>query len=192
MIWSICRSSSLSFIGVKPGERVADIGAGGGYTTELLARVVGDKGVVYAQNAPKMLAIMGDKAITERVARPVNHATKLDLVVVNLIYHDTVWLGVDRDRMNRALFAALRPGGRLVLVDHSAVAGSGADVAKTLHRIDRQLVRAELVRAGFVLESESALYRNPEDTRDWSTSPREVGDRRGTSDRFALRFLKRK
>lgn len=197
----------LSFLGVRPGMRVAEIGAGGGYTTELLARVVGDKGVVFAHNAPKMLAIIGDKAITERLAQPINHAVvrtdrefddplpaeaqKLDLVLMNLVYHDTVWLGVDRDRMNRAIFASLKPGGRFVVVDSSAVDDSGTEAAKTLHRIDRKLVRAEVVKAGFVLESESALYRNPEDKRDWNSSPKSAGERRGTSDRFVLRFLKR-
>ncbi len=198
----------LTFIGVRPAQRVAELGAGGGYTTELLARVVGDKGVVYAHNAPKMLALMGDKAIVERLARPANkgvvrvdrefddplppEATKLDLVVMNIIYHDTVWLGVDRDRMNRAVFAALKPGGLYVIADSSAIDGSGATAAQTLHRIDRKLVREEVLRAGFVLESESPLYRNPEDSRDWNSSPRAAGDKRGTSDRFLLRFVKRR
>ena len=198
----------LTFLGVRPGERVAELGAGGGYTTELLARVVGDKGAVFAQNAPKMLALIGTQAIEARLARPANahvvrvdrefddplppQAIGLDLVVMNLIYHDTVWLGVDRDRMNRAVFAALRPGGRYVIADSSAADGSGAAAAQTLHRIDRALVRQEVVRAGFVLESESPLYRNPDDKRDWNSSPRAAGDRRGTSDRFLLRFVKRR
>lgn len=198
----------LSFTGVRPGQRIAELGAGGGYTTELLARVVGDKGVVFAQNAPKMLAIIGDKAIAERLQRPVNHgvvrvdrefddpfppeAKKLDLVVMNIIYHDTVWLGVDRDKMNRAVYAALAPGGRYVIADSSAVDGSGTEAAKTLHRIDRKLVREEVLRAGFVLETESPLYKNADDKRDWNSSPREAGERRGTSDRFLLRFVKRR
>jgi len=198
----------LSFMGVRPGQYVAELGAGGGYTTELLVRVVGDKGVVYAQNAPKMLAIVGDKAITERLLRPINHGVvrvdrefddpfppelkKLDLVVMNIIYHDTVWLDVDRDKMNRAVYAALAPGGRYVIADSSAVDGSGAEAAKTLHRIDRKLVREEVLRAGFVLETESPLYKNADDKRDWNSSPREAGERRGTSDRFLLRFVKRR
>ena len=197
----------LTFIGVRPSQRVADVGAGSGYTTELLARVVGDKGVVYAQNAPKLLAIIGDKGITERLARPVNRsvvrvdrefdeplppeATKLDLVVMNIVYHDTVWLGVDRERMNRAIFAALRPGGHFIVSDSSAVDGSGVEAAKALHRIDRNVVRSEVLKAGFVLETESLLYKNPDDKRDWSSSPRDAGERRGTSDRFLLRFVKR-
>jgi predicted methyltransferase len=198
----------LTFLGVRPGERVADLGSGGGYTTELLARVVGDRGIVFAQNAPKMTAVIGTKMIDERMARPVNakvvrvdrefddplppEASNLDLVVSNIIYHDTVWLGVDRDRMNKAVFAALKPGGRYVVSDSSAVDGSGTEACKSLHRIDRAVVREEVLRAGFVLDSESPLYRNPEDKRDWNSSPRAAGEKRGTSDRFVLRFVKRK
>jgi predicted methyltransferase len=198
----------LAFLGVRAGERVAELGSGGGYTTELLVRVVGDKGVVFAHNAPKILALIGNKMVDERLARPVNQrvvrverefddplppeANNLDLVVSNLIYHDTVWLGVDRERMNKAVFAALRPGGRYVIADSSAVEGSGAEACQTLHRVDRALVRQEVLRAGFVLEAESPLYRNPEDKRDWNSSPRAAGDKRGTSDRFLLRFVKRR
>jgi predicted methyltransferase len=196
----------LTFMGVRRGERVADLGAGGGWTTELLSRVVGDKGVVYAQNAPKMIAIIGTKVTDALAARTQKNivrvdrefddplppeANNLDLVVMNIIYHDTVWLGVDRDRMNKAVFAALRPGGHYVIADSSAVDGSGTEACKTLHRIDRAVVRQEVLRAGFVLEAASPLYKNPEDTRDWNSSPRAAGEKRGTSDRFLLRFAKR-
>jgi predicted methyltransferase len=196
----------LTFMGVRSGQRVADLGTGGGWTAELLARVVGDKGVVFAQNAPKMLAIIGAKGPETLAARPHKNivrverefddplppeANNLDLVVMNIIYHDTVWLEVDRARMNKAVFAALRHGGHYVISDSSAVDGTGTDACKTLHRIDRKLVREEVLRAGFVLEAESPLFKNPEDTRDWNSSPRAAGEKRGTSDRFLLRFAKR-
>jgi predicted methyltransferase len=197
----------LTFIGVHAGQRVADLAAGGGYVTELLERMVGPNGVVFAQNSPTMLARVGSTAIEERMARPINasvhrvdrefteplppEAAPLDLVVINLFYHDLVWLKVDREQMNRAVFAALKPGGHYVVCDSSAQDGAGESVAKTLHRIDEKFVRAEVERAGFVLESESNLLRNPSDARDWNTSPRASGDRRGTGDRFLLSFVKK-
>jgi predicted methyltransferase len=195
----------LDFLGVGPGMKVAEIGAARGYTTELLARAVGPTGVVYGQNSPLVLKRFAEKPWGERLARPANQRIvradrefesplppeihDLDLVVSNVIYHDTVWLKVDRDQMNRAIFAALRPGGAYVVIDSSARAGSGVADAESLHRIDEQVVRDEVARAGFRLAGESSFLRNPADARDWSSSPM-AGERRGTSDRFALKFVK--
>ncbi len=117
-------------------------------------------------------------------------ARDLDLVVLNAIYHDLVWTGVDRARTNRAVYEALRPGGAFVVIDSSARPGSGAADAKSLHRIDEALVKQEVEAAGFRLAAESDFLRNPADTRDWNASPGAAGARRGTSDRFALRFVK--
>jgi predicted methyltransferase len=185
--------------------RVADLGAGGGYTTELLARAVGANGVVYAQNSQAVLGFVGD-AWKARLARPVNahvirvdrepdsplppDARDLDLVVTNAVYHDLVWMKADRAAMNRAVLAALRPGGAYVVIDSSARPGTGAADAQTLHRIDEQLVKDEVTAAGFRLEKEGDFLRHPDDTRDWNVSPRAAGERRGTGDRFALRFVK--
>jgi predicted methyltransferase len=93
--------------------------------------------------------------------------------------------------MNRAIYEALAPGGAFVVIDSSA--RPGADVEEStyeLHRIDEQLVRREVQAAGFRLESEGDFLRNPSDARDWNAAPNEAGARRGTSDRFALRFVK--
>jgi len=195
----------LAFLEVKPGMKVAELGAGRGYTTELLARAVGPTGVVYGQNSRAMLGFVGD-AWRERLARPVNarvvsvereleapfppEAAGLDLVVMNAIYHDTVGMKVDRAAMNRAVLAALRPGGAFVVVDSSARPGSGAGDAETLHRIDEAFVKEEVLAAGFRLAAEGDFLRNPRDTRDWNVSPRAAAERRGTGDRFALRFVK--
>jgi predicted methyltransferase len=196
----------LQFLGVQPGMRVAEISAGGGYTTELLARAVAPNGVVYAQNSRFILERFAEKPWSERLARPVMkavvrvdrnfddplppEATNLDLVIDNLFYHDTVWMKTDRDRMNRSIYAALRPGGAYVVVDHSGRSGTGTSEALTLHRIEEQIVRDEVQRVGFRLAAEGTFLRNPNDTRDWSASPRVAGARRGTSDRFVLRFVK--
>jgi len=196
----------LGFFRIAPGQRVAELFAGGGYTSELLARVVGDHGAVYAQNTTAVLDKFARKPWSERAAKPVMahvvgverelddplpaDATGLDAVVCVLNYHDAVWIKADRAKMNRAVFAALRPGGVYGIVDHSAKKGSGAADAETLHRIDEDLVIAEVTAAGFKLDGESDALRNPDDQRDWNSSPRAAGERRGTSDRFVLRFVR--
>jgi predicted methyltransferase len=197
----------LAFLDLRPGMRVAELGAGAGYTTELLARAVAPGGVVYAENNAGFLGFVGE-AWKARLQRPAMagvvrvdreldaplppEATGLDAVVVNVIYHDTVWLNVDRAAMNRAVLAALRPGGSYVVVDSSARAGTGAADAKTLHRIDEALVRQEIEAAGFKLSAEAGFLRNPDDARDWNAAPpaAAAAGRRGTSDRFVLRFVR--
>lgn len=195
----------LAFLDVRPGMELAELGAGGGYTTELLARAVGPNGAVYAQNSAVLLGFAGE-AWARRLQRPVMRkvvrvdrefddplppeAKGLDLVVMNALYHDTVWMKTDRARMDRAVFEALRPGGAFVVVDSSARPGTGVADAGTLHRIDEQVVRDEVQAAGFRLATEGSFLRNPADARDWNASPGAAGERRGTSDRFALRFVK--
>jgi len=196
----------LSFFGIKSGMKVAELGAGGGYTAELLARAVGPSGKVYAQNSKFILERFAEKPWSERLARPVMknvvrvdrdfddplppEAKDLDAVFVVLFYHDTVWLDVHRDAMNQAILRSLKPGGILALIDHSGRDGTGVTEVKTLHRIEQKAVLDELLRAGFRLESEATFLRNPADTRDWNDSPTAAGDKRGTSDRFVLKLLK--
>jgi predicted methyltransferase len=197
----------LAFLDLRPGMRVAELGAGAGYTTELLARAVSPGGVVYAQNNQVLLGFARD-AWTARLARPAlagvvrvdrelesplpPDAVGLDAVVMNVFYHDTVWLKTDRAAMNRAVFASLRPGGAFVVVDSSARTGTGSADAQTLHRIDEALVRQEVQAAGFRLSAEAPFLRNPDDARDWNSSPRATAEagRRGTSDRFVLKFVR--
>jgi len=115
----------------------------------------------------------------------------LDAVLMIIFYHDTVWQKVDRARMNRAIHAALKPGGVYGIVDHSAAEGAGTSVTETLHRIAEKSVVDEVTAAGFELERTADFLKNPDDTRDWNPSPRAAGERRGMSDRFVLRFVKR-
>jgi predicted methyltransferase len=196
----------LAFIGVKPGMKVAELGAGGGYTTELLARAVGPTGVVYAQNSPWLLEAFAKKPWAARAAKPVNahvvgvtrefddplppEAKDLDAVVCVLFYHDTFWLKVDRAKMNAAVLHALKPGGVYVVVDHSGRPKTDATEVKTLHRIEESVVRDEIEHAGFKLAEEGSFLREPSDTRDWNASPMAAGEKRGHSDRFALKFVK--
>jgi predicted methyltransferase len=196
----------LAFLQVQPGMRVAEIGAAGGYTAELLARAVGESGTVYAQNSPFILARFAEKPLAERMQKPVmrrvvrldrefdapfpEDVRGLDLVVNVLFYHDTVWMKVDRARMNRAVLAALKPGGAYVIVDHASAPGKGLSEVETLHRIEEGVLRAEIEQAGFRYVASADFLRSASDTRDWSTSPRTAGEKRGTSDRFVLKFQK--
>jgi predicted methyltransferase len=196
----------LAFTGVGRGMIVADLGAGGGYTTELLVRAVGPEGKVYGQNDPEALKRFLEKPWSARLTLPADHAVvredrafdaplppeakNLDLVVNVLTYHDTVWLGVDRAKMNRAVFDALKPGGAYVIVDASAKDGDGIKDVKTLHRIEEGVVESEVKTAGFTLAAKGDFLHDPADKRDWSSSPRDAGAKLGTEDRFVLKFVR--
>jgi len=185
----------LPFTGVGPGMIVLDVSAGGGYTSQLLALSVGPEGKVFAQRPSP------GEALTKRLAdRPQPNfmpvyqpfedpvpasAPPLDLVTLVNNYHDIAYLPVDRAKMNQRLYAALKPGGRLVVVDHAAKAGTGISVARTLHRIDEAVVIAEVTQAGFVLDAQGQFLRNASDTREVSS-----GDGQVMTDKFALRFVK--
>jgi len=193
----------LRFSGVKPGMKVADLGAGGGYMTELMARAVGDKGTVYAQNPKMFIEKFLQKVWPERLARPVNkgvvrvdrefddplppEAKNLDLVINAFTYHDTVWMGTDRDKMNKAVFAALKRGGAYLIFDHAGRDGTGSTEAQKLHRIEEKTVIDEVKKAGFKLESSGDFLRNKADTRETNVFDKEI---RGKTDRFALKFVK--
>jgi predicted methyltransferase len=185
----------LPFTGVEPGMMVLDVSAGAGYTSQLLALSVGPEGKLFAQRPSP------GEALTKRLAdhpqanfipvyRPFEDPVppdvpKLDIVTLVNNYHDIVYQPIDRAKMNQRVLAALKPGGKFVIVDHSAKPGTGITVAKTLHRIDRDVVVAEVTQAGFVLEAEGQFLRNPSDSRDVSS-----GDGRINTDKFALRFVK--
>jgi predicted methyltransferase len=172
---------------------VLDVAAGGGYTSQLLALAVGPTGKLWAQ-APQPGAVLKERLAANPqanivvAARPFDdpvppEAAPLDLVTLILNYHDISYLPVDRDAMNRRIFAALKPGGRYVVIDHSALPGTGISTGKTLHRIEEAFVVSEVRRAGFVLDGEGAFMRSATDTRDKSSNL-------PGSDKFVLRFVK--
>jgi predicted methyltransferase len=195
----------LAFFNIAPGQKVGELFAAVGTTTEIIARIVGDNGKVYAQNSKDILDRVREP-LTARLAKPVMKNTvmveqpadnpfppdakNLDAVICMINYHDFVWQKVDRAKMNKAVFAALKPGGVYGIVDHSGRPGTGVTEVQTLHRIDEDVVKKEILAAGFKLDAESDLLRNPDDPRDWNPSPRAAGEKRGTSDRFVLRFVK--
>ena len=151
----------LAFTGVKSGMTVLDMGAGGGYSTELMARAVGPSGKVYGQDfessaraKERFDARMKTDAMKNVVAlaRPFDDPLPADIASVDLItffffYHDTTYMAVDRAAMNKKLFGALKPGGFLVIADHSAKPGAGTSVGKTLHRIEESTLRGEVEAA---------------------------------------------
>lgn len=185
----------LEFSGVKPGMQVVDIWSGAGYTSELLSLAVGKTGRVWAQNdkPSKRLTERLDAhpeanlvAVVEPFQDPIpKDAPPLDLVTIVMSYHDIAAMPVDRAAMDARIFAALKPGGHLVLIDHSARPGTGTSDSARLHRIEEATVIQEATKAGFHLEAHSDFLRNPDDPRiqaffDMSTQ----------SDKFALRFVK--
>jgi predicted methyltransferase len=188
----------LAFAGVRPGMKVLDMGAGGGYSTELMARAVAPSGIVYAQypadgNERAKAAFearMKTPAMKDVVllSRPFDDPVPadvhdLDLITFLFYYHDTTYMTVDRAAMDRKMFAALKPGGFLVIADHSAKAGDGTAVGKTLHRIEESALRNEIEAAGFRFVAEGDFWRHPDDTRDFVTFKPVM-----PVDNFVLRF----
>lgn len=188
----------LAFTGARPGMKVLDMGAGGGYSTELMARAVAPNGAVYGQNAPDMSqkakatfevrmkspAMKSVTALFRPFDDPVpSDVTGLDLITFFFAYHDVTYMEVDRAAMNKKLFAALKPGGVMVITDHSAAAGTGTTVGKSLHRIEEAALRREVEAAGFKLVGSADFLRQPGDARDFSSTRRT-----GPVDEFVLKF----
>ena len=193
----------LAFTGVRPGMKVLDMEASAGYSTELLARAVGPSGVVYAQDSAAVIERFVKDKFDIRAARPamknVVHVIRefddpippevsgLDLITFFFAYHDITYMTVDRAAMNKKMFAALKPGGFLIVADHSAKPGDGINVAKTLHRIEESTLRQEIEAAGFKLVAEADFLRHPEDPRDAKVFQPAV-----PTDEFVLKYQKPK
>jgi predicted methyltransferase len=191
----------LAFTGVKTGMKVLDMEASAGYSTELLARAVGPSGTVYAQDSAAVIErfvkdkfdIRAQKPVMKNVVHVVRDfddpippdVSGLDLITFFFAYHDISYMQVDRAVMNKKMLAALKPGGFLIIADHSAKAGDGISVAKTLHRIEESVVRQEIEAAGFKLVEEGNFLRHPEDPREASVFKPQV-----PTDEFVLKYQK--
>ena len=196
---------SLQFSGVKPGDAVADFNAGAGYFTRLFSDIVGNRGRVYAiepveiqQYIAKSTADLRDYAasranVTVSVKTAVESLQlprKLDLFWISQNYHDlhNKYFGpLDIAAFNKAVFDALKPGGRYVVLDHAAASGAPGDVTETLHRIDPAIVRREVEAAGFVFDGQSAILANAEDPRTIKVFDKSI---QGHTDQFILKFRK--
>jgi len=200
-------AATLSFAGVKPGDKVADYIANSGYFTRLLSEVVGPQGHVYSvelneiikeASGAKGFAGLKDWAQSRaNVTLEARQSTsspsfpeKLDVFWITLNYHDLhdKFLGpVDIAVFNKAVFAALKPGGVYIVLDHVAAAGAPADVTETLHRIDPAVVRREVEAAGFRFDGESPILANPSDPHYVGMWDKSV---KGRTDQFLYRFRK--
>jgi predicted methyltransferase len=195
----------LAFAGVKAGDSIADLMPGQGYFTRLFSVVVGDHGHVYAV-VPAELAHVMPKALdtmttlagepgmanvavlsmpTAETAAPM----PLDIAWTDDNYHDIyAFFGAEQAaRFDAAVYKALKPGGVFVVIDHVAAAGTDPAAAKRLHRIDPDVVKAQVIAAGFVLEAQSAVLANPADSH---ADPVFAPSIRGHTDQFVLRFRK--
>jgi len=197
-------AETLAFAQIEPGDRVADIFPGGGYWTRLFAVAVGEEGRVYPTIRPDGVAGEYETPVLEVAAQYPNAVMArapydalafpepLDVIFTAQNYHDmaiTEYALGDRAAMNRAAFAALKPGGLYVIIDHTAVAGAPIETGgdAILHRIDPAIVRREVEAAGFLFDGESQALRNPQDSRTTNVFDPAI---RGRTDQFMLRFRK--
>lgn len=198
----------LDFLGLKPGMVAADLLTGEGYWAEIMGRVVGADGAVFAyqpeqfftddDSKAKWAALEGRvPAVSEAryafdgFAPP---AESLDFAIINLSYHDIYWESerfkipfTDPQAYVAALYAGMKPGGIVGVIDHTGLPGDTRAIVDATHRIDPAVVIEDFERAGFVLAGESDLLANPDDDKSGSVFAPEI---RGKTDRFILRFVK--
>ncbi len=174
----------MALMGLQPGQMVLDVGAGGGYYSEALARVLGtDGGMVHAVNnghtaekypqAVEALNARAEALTSGRIFPEVTEFADLtahkpaDAVFLGLMYHEFIVQGMDDAAINTAIFNLLKPGGLYVIEIHNAIPGSGAEAATSFHRTDPELVKSEVTAAGFELVTENTeLLGNPDDPKD--------------------------
>lgn len=195
----------IAFAGMKPGEHVVDMIPGKGYFTKIFSGVVGAKGWVYAYFPSDLDALYKKNNVTMPPPADPNYPNvsaihapmaqfllpeQVDLVWTSQNYHDLhdKFFGpVDTAAMNKAIFAALKPGGTFIVLDHVAEAGSGLRDTDTLHRIDPAQVKKEVEAAGFVFVGESNVLHNPNDDHTKKVFDSAI---RGETDQFIFKFKK--
>lgn len=196
-------AETLAFARVRPGQKVADMIIGGGYFTRIFSAAVGPEGRVTAWQPAEFIAFQASygEALTTVDALPNVDAirssmvapdfpTGLDLVFTAQNYHDlhlNIAPADTASRVNAAVFRALKPGGLYVVIDHHAAAGAPLTAADTVHRIDIEAVKREVLAAGFVLDGESDILANAADPLTASVFD---GSIRGRTSQFMLRFRK--
>ncbi len=197
----------LGFLGLKSGDRALDVMAGNGYYSEIMAKAVGPKGAVVALEPPVFLDDKGQAAWAELRSRAPNVSllaqmpgtmtlapNSFDFAMLHLVYHDFYWESdkfkfprMDPDAALRKLYAAMKPGGVIGVIDHVAKPGDTRETADKLHRIDPATIKADFARAGFVLDGESDVLRVPSDDVSKLVFDPAV---RGKTDRVVYRFRK--
>ncbi|MCK5040651.1 MAG: class I SAM-dependent methyltransferase [Sphingomonadales bacterium] len=198
----------LKFFGVKPGMNVIDVFSGGGYYTQILDNIVGSDGAVIAHNNQGYKDFakseLEDRYGAGRLENTVQYwaeANELsfepesaDLVVIILGVHDVYykpqdqsWPTIEEDKFYNAIIGAIKEGGVLGIIDHRAEAGAPETTGHMIHRIDPAIIIRELSKRGMVLEAESDILANPDDTLQTPMWDPEI---KGRTDRFVLRFRK--
>lgn len=203
----------LRLAGIKPGMRVADVLAGDGYYSELASYVVGPQGkVLLINNAafdhwsePSLGTRLQANRLTnvEHETLDLNHLSlepaSLDAVFLVKVYHDLYWVDpqglaseglwpkIDTGSVLDQLVRALKPGGILLVVDHSAKAGSGNTAASSLHRIEASYAVKDFESRGLKVEAKSDVLKRPDDSREQVSYK---GAALGKTDRFVLLFRK--
>ena len=195
-------ADTLAFAGVKPGMRIGELFPGGGYYTRLLSDVVGPKGAVFGtENAGWKGAVKVDQSMVAEPGRTnvkldvepfgrLNLPTGLDLFWITQNYHDlkiAKYGEVDIAAFNRAVFAALKPGGVYFILDHQANPGTTLDQIAVLHRIQKDTVIREVTAAGFKLAAEGRFLNRPGDDHTKTIFDPAI---RGKTDQYALKFVK--
>lgn len=198
----------LAFMGLEAGDTALDIFAGGGYYSEIMARAVGPEGSVIAVNPPQFTSSDQSKAkwagVTARQPNVTMIASQLpdykpaadsiDFAMLHLIYHDFYWESeqykfakMDPAVVLANLYAGMKPGGVVAVIDHAGMAGDTRAVVEKTHRIDPATVRTDFLNAGFVLDGESDMFANPDDDLEKNVFDPAV---RGKTSRFVMRFRK--
>lgn len=200
-------AETLAFAGLKPGDVVAELLPGGGYFTRIFSKAVGPAGHVYAlvpapsPDAPadvpdfaaRVKAIAADPnysnvSVVVQSFSQLKAPVPVDLVWTSQNYHDFHnFPGLDVGIFNQLVFDALKPGGIYLISDHAAEPGAGTRDTATLHRIDAETVKKEVLAAGFVLVGSSELLRHPDDSHGVKVFDPSI---RGRTDQFILKFRK--
>ncbi len=199
---------TLGLLQLEPGDRVADIRAGSGYYSELMGNIVGPEGEVLLINNEAYAGFVKKGLDARMQGRELAGVTvhnaeaedlklgqgTLDAAVIIMSYHDIYhvdekggWRAIDVDDFVGQIYSGLKPGGRFLVVDHYAEAGTGKASAQDLHRIDVEFAKQDITRHGFVLAGSSNALRNPDDDYSVMVFKPEV---RGKTDRFVLVFEK--
>ncbi|MGH8136289.1 MAG: class I SAM-dependent methyltransferase, partial [Steroidobacteraceae bacterium] len=199
----------MTFAGIVPGLKIADVFGGGGYWTELMARAVGPSGSVRLVNNSPYFDYAGEdlkahfkdnrltnaEQVTVETCKLKLGAETFDLIMIFMSYHDLYyvdekvgWPAIDASGFLDQLHAALKPGGHLLIVDHAAAAGTGQSSAQDLHRIEESFARQDIASHGFRFEKGWDGYRNPGDDMTRLVFDPAV---RGKTDRFTHLYSKR-
>ena len=198
----------LTFFGLQKGMNVIDMFGANRYWAEIMAPAVGPTGSVVVWNPTQFtndkrkseFAEFAAKQpnvalISSRMETPLLGTNRYDFLIMNLDYHDVYWQNAERgivrmepDPWLKALYAAMKPGAVVGVIDHVASPGGDTrEVVEKLHRIDPAVLKADFQRAGFVLEAESDLLRNPADDHSLLVFDDKI---RGKTDRAVFRFRK--